>query len=180
MKSLIRKILKEQKEDFYKKLSKVINRPYFNDLESIGIKDQREIKKVMQYVFDPSEKYLTDGDFEVVLGGSPSYVSGEHGVIYEEHWSSNDYEYWEHHPNGNVKYHEMGEGYGVWEKSYYDETEKLISFEDSDGYWVKMKWGNIPGEWIEYEDSMGRVTPPDAILKNPNPLVRGRNTVGYS
>lgn len=52
MKQLIRNILKEEKESFYKKVADILDLPYFENLQKMSITDEYEIKKILEYKFN--------------------------------------------------------------------------------------------------------------------------------
>ncbi|MHA2010379.1 MAG: hypothetical protein ACW980_23955 [Promethearchaeota archaeon] len=52
MKQLIRNILKEEKESFYKKVADILEPPYFENLEKMAITEKDEIKKILEHKFD--------------------------------------------------------------------------------------------------------------------------------
>jgi hypothetical protein len=57
MKQLIRNILKEEKESFYKKVADFLEPPYFENLVSMAITDMSEIQKILEHKFDHPIKF---------------------------------------------------------------------------------------------------------------------------
>ena len=134
MKNIIKKILKEDREQmFLDKIVKVMNNdfPLFKNMEDYGFWEELsedEINYVLSGVFGQKEPV------EYYYGGNvPNIIE-----IYDENnkriYNENSYGNWsrkEYDENGNIIYYENSEGY--WKKFEYDENGQRIYFEDSYG-----------------------------------------------
>lgn len=130
MKLIIKKIIKESKEDkFYEKISKIIDKPYIKDLESMGIYDEDSHKKILSYTFNDNVDILYEkdhtGNYDIIINDSKGRE------IYFEGYGTNFWEKRERDSNGNILYYENSEG--SWIKIEYDSEGNEIYFEDSDG-----------------------------------------------
>lgn len=131
MKNIIRKILKEEKESFYKKVADILEPPYFENLEKMSITEKDEIKKILEYKFGHPIK----------INHQPATMSGGEIIDYAIGWV----EYAGNNPNlyqdttigaigsvGKILYSEEGDYWGF--KEYNEEGE------------VTHEW-NIGGGW---------------------------------
>ena len=127
MKNIIRKILKEDREQmFLDKIVKVMKNdfPLFKNMEDYGFYDQLSKKELI---------YIFSGIF-----GQP--VRYRYGGIIDE--------------NGKEIYFENSNG--KWWKKEYDKNGNQIYYERFDGEWVKREYdenGNI----LYYENSNGNI-----------------------
>jgi hypothetical protein len=131
MKQLIRNILKEEKESFYKKVADIMDPPYFENLVSMAITDMSEIQKILEHKFGHPVK----------INHQPSTMSMGEIIDYAIGWV----EYAGNNPNlyqdttigaigsvGKILYSEEGDYWGF--KEYNEEGE------------VTHEW-NIGGGW---------------------------------
>jgi hypothetical protein len=147
MKRLIKKILKEDREQmFLDKIIQVMKNdfPLIKNLKDYGFYEQLSRDEL---------NYVLSG----IFGKPVEYYEG--GNIYDENnkriYNESSDGYWikkEYDENGNEIYYEVSDGY--WEKYEYDKNGNMIYFEDSDGYWKKYKY-NEYGNNIYWEDSDG-------------------------
>ena len=138
--------------DYYDKLLNILDKPYFKNLESIGIPEE-QWETILSKVFGQP----------VYMGGNEIYDSNG-SVIYRETsdgtWYKKEYD-----DNGQMTYSETSDGY--WEKYEYDSNGNMVYYENSKGYWYKSEYdsnGNriysedSNGHWRKYEyDSNGNV-----------------------
>jgi len=80
VKQLIRNILKEEKESFYKKVAVILDPPYFENLEKMSITEKDEIKKILEHKFDHPIK----------INHSPPTMSGGEIIDYSVGWVEYD------------------------------------------------------------------------------------------
>ena len=131
MKQLIRNILKEEKESFYKKVAVILDPPYFENLEKMSITDEYEIKKILEHKFDHPIK----------INHSPPTMSGGEIIDYSVGWV----EYAGNNPNlyqdttigaigsvGKVLYSEEGDYWGFKE---YNKEGEVTNEWDVGGGW---------------------------------------------
>lgn len=132
MKQLIRNILKEEKESFYKKVADVIEPPYFENLQKMSITDDYEIKKILEHKFNHPIK---------INHQPPTFGFGGEIIDYAVGWV----EYDGNNPNlyqdttigaigfvGKILYSEEGDWWGF--KKYNDDGE-LTNEWDIGGGW---------------------------------------------
>jgi len=132
MKRLIKKILKEDRQEQY--LNRIIevmknDFPLYKNLKLYGFTDQLS-EEEMNYIFS--------GIFGEPVRKNFMFVRGVR--IYNK--------------NGDMLYLENSDGY--WVKYEYDDNGNIIYFENSDGYWEKKEYdenGNI----IYRENSKGKI-----------------------
>lgn len=131
MKQLIRNILKEEKESFYKKVADILDPPYFENLQKMSITDEYEIKKILEYKFGHPIK----------INHSPPTMSGGEIIDYSVGWV----EYAGNNPNlyqdttigaigsvGKVLYSEEGDYWGF--KEYNKEGEVTNEWDVGSGW----------------------------------------------
>ena len=154
MKKLIKKILKEDREQMY--LNKIIHVmkndfPLFKNMKDYGFYEQlseEELNYVFSEIFGKPVRYSDDRISDV-------RIYDENGnKIYHENSYDEWYKY-EYDENGNIIYLE---GYdGVWEKKEYDNNGNVIYYENSEGYWIKKEY-NENGDLIYHENSTGYIS----------------------
>jgi hypothetical protein len=135
--------------DYYNKIVNILEPPYVQNLEVIGI-DKDHYKLIFEKLFNQP---VSVGNYDVLNSNRKElYFETSDG-----YWRKTEYDI-----NGKLIYFENYEGY--WEKKDYNENGKLIYFEDSNGYWEKREYdgnGNIiyseksDGFWskIEYDNN---------------------------
>jgi YD repeat-containing protein len=174
MKRLIKKILKEDREQmFLDKIVKVMKNdfPLFKNLKDYGFYEQLsedELNYVLSGVFGKPVRYSDDRIGILLIydeNNNLIYSENSYGYWvkreYDENgngiYSENSNGYWtkiEYDENGNEIYSEFSNGY--WEKYEYDENGNMIYEEDSDGYWVKYEYDEN-GNMIYQENSLGEI-----------------------
>ena len=131
MKQLIRNILKEEKESFYKKVADILDPPYFENLEKMSITEKDEIKKILEYKFGHPIK----------INHQPETMSGGEIIDYAIGWV----EYAGNNPNlyqdttigaigsvGKILYSEEGDYWGF--KEYNEEGEVTHEWDVGGGW----------------------------------------------
>ncbi len=147
MKNIIRKILKEEREEqFLNKIIKVIKNdfPIFKNLKDYGFNlSEEELNYVLSGIFGESvrkkgrrynsiynqngnEIYSEDSNGDWVKREYDDYGNLIYFERFNDHWVKREYD-----DNGNEIYYENSDGY--WEKSEYDENGNKIYYEDSNG-----------------------------------------------
>ena len=133
MKLLIRNILKEEKESFYKKVADILDPPYFENLQKMSITEKDEIKKILEQKFDHPIK------IKIIL--SPIRMSGGEIIDYSVGWV----EYAGNNPNlyqdttigaigsvGKILYSEEDDYWGF--KEYNKEGEETNEWDVGGGW----------------------------------------------
>ncbi len=146
MKKIIRKILKEEREEQF--LNKII----------LLMKDDYPIyKKLNDYGFKLSDQeliYVLSGIFgEPVTVIDKSIYNQKMYLIYKEN-SNGKWVKYEYNQNGNQIYSERSNGH--WVKREYDDNGNEIYYENSDGYWEKREYDEN-GYLIYFIDSDGYI-----------------------
>jgi len=144
--------LNESTEDYYDKIVNILEPPYVQNLEVIGI-DKDHYKLIFEKLFNQP---VSVGNYDV-LNSNRKEIYFENSDGY---WRKTEYD-----DKGKLIYYENSNGYR--EKKDYNENGKLIYFENSDGYWDKRDYdgnGNIiysensDGYWLKREfDDNGNV-----------------------
>jgi hypothetical protein len=125
MKKIIRKILKEDREQMF--LDKIVHVmkndfPLFKNMKDYGFYDQlskKELNYVFSEIFGKSVKKYSIGLYD------------ENGKLIYFEDSDGDWDKWEYDENGNKIYTENSNGY--WVKIEYDENGEIIYKEYSNG-----------------------------------------------
>ena len=137
--------------DYYGKLLNILKRPYFRNLESMGISED-QYETIFSMLF--GEPVLIDMDEDQRRGYWRKRIINERDdIIYYED-SNGRIDYSEYDENGNEIYNENSDG--DWSKYEYDSNGNIIYREDSDGYWRKNEYDSN-GNKIYREDSDGVV-----------------------
>ena len=135
MKSLIRKILKEETNNkFIDKVAKNIKPPYFKNMVDIYGASESEFVPIMKKVFNQYVEW--EDDTKSHMGGwsepTMNILRDKTGyTIYKEDING-DWEKSEYNECGRETYHEDSTGY--WTKAEYDEKCNETYFENSKGY----------------------------------------------
>jgi len=118
--------------DHYNKIISILDKPYFKNLESMGI-DKDHYNEIFKRIYNET---VTISNREISNGiNEERYISSESGrTLYNEISNGGWYRY-EYDNNGNKLYIENSEGY--WEKRDYDWNGNIIYHETSEGYWFK-------------------------------------------
>jgi len=146
MKKIIRKILKEDRQEHY--LNKIIevmknDYPLFKNLKLYGFTDHLSSDE-LNYVFS--------GIFEQPVNIRGRNIFNQNlKRIYKEFYSGSWVKF-EYDKNGNNIYSEDSKG--IWSKYEYDDNRNQIYYEKSDGYWIKREYDDN-GNMIYSEDSDG-------------------------
>ena len=154
MKSLIRKILKEETNNkFIDKIIRYVKLPYFKNMEGLGL-SENEIVLVLRKIFN--QPVTIEGRYVYDEQGNDIYIENSYG-----NWQKKEY-----NAQGNEIYYKDSDGY--WEKREYNPNGKETYYEDSDGNWYKHEYdeqGNLiyrehsGGNWEKYEyDEQGNRT----------------------
>ena len=158
---IVKRVITESIDDdkYYDKIVSILEPPYFQILESIGI-PKNQYETILSRIFDQP---VTVGDWFIKdMNGKRVYEELKSG-----YWEKREYD-----ENGNIIYIEKSDGSwvkreydkygnetysensnGFWVKSLYD-FDLLIYFEKSDGFWEKREYDN-DGNEIYSEDSNG-------------------------
>jgi hypothetical protein len=169
MKTLIKKILKEQsesnKEKFIRYVASKLKPPYFQNLNDIGV-EENEIKPILSLIFN--QPILKKNNYIYDKKGNQLYYER----FYDRYWEKLEYDtrgnhiytknsdgYWkkkEYDERGNLisTYYKYSDG--SWEKYEYDKMDNLIYFENYRGDWIKSEYNEI-GELIYQENSDGEI-----------------------
>ena len=153
MKTLIRKILREQFE-YKQQLFNLLKTGDEDNIEMVKMISQGQGIDVIELLIEffkenPKPPYfkilkhfdLTEDVMNYILSGIfGEPVTYSHNVILDE--------------NGNNIYMEDSEGY--WSRREYDKRDNPIYYENSDGYWEKKEYKKN-GKLIYYEDSTGYI-----------------------
>jgi hypothetical protein len=134
IKEIIKEVIKEsndKRQRYYDKISKVMNPPYFADLQKLGVpQDEWEDVFKTLYKYDVLVDSFLDGrgKFRGIITDKKSntlYSEGEGG----------NYDIREFDKDNNVTYHFKSDGKGndSWSKSVFNGDEGLIYFENSKG-----------------------------------------------
>jgi|688.fasta_scaffold231845_2 hypothetical protein len=118
----IRDNMKNSKE-YLDKVSKIIEKPYFKELEYYGVIDNEEIEYVLKGVYGYDIRISLIG-----YTGVKNIYNSRDKRIYQEYSS------------------------GQWVRREYDEVGNNIYYEGSNGYWKKFEYDEF-GNNIYYEGS---------------------------
>jgi hypothetical protein len=123
--------------DHYDKIISILDKPYFKNLESMGI-DKDHYNEIFKRIYNETVT-INIGEISngITFEGRyiERYISSESGRrLYNEISNGGWYRY-EYDNNGNKLYIENSEGY--WEKRDYDGNGYIIYSENSNGYWFK-------------------------------------------
>jgi hypothetical protein len=140
---IVKQVLVES-EDFYSKLINILDKPYFQNLISIGIPEEQWETILSKLYNKPVTIDEIFKGFQIIYKGRQLY--GESIGI---RWVSYDYD-----DLDNVIFYENSDG--EWEKSEYDDNGFEIYFENYRGYWYKREYDEY-GNIIYYEDSDGDI-----------------------
>ncbi len=130
MKQLIRNILKEEKESFYKKVADLLEPPYFENLQKMSITEKDEIKKILEYKFDHPIKINHSPPTIGMLGEIIDYAVG-----WVEYDGNNPKLYFKGEPKdgvGKILYSEEDDYWGFKE---FDDDGELTNEWDVGGGW---------------------------------------------
>ena len=108
--------------DHYNKILSLLEKPYFRNLNSIGIYN-KQWEEILTKVFDQPIK------FRVCRYGM-EILNDKHKRIYYER-SDGDWEVWKYDDNENDVYYENSSG--EWEKTEYNENGYIIYVDTSEG-----------------------------------------------
>ena len=134
--------LNESTDDrYYDKIVSILEKPYFQNLRSIGI-DEYQWETILSKVFNkPVEKF------------HENLYDTNDNQIYSEN-SDGDWLRRKYDNNGNETYYENS--YGGWKKREYDSNGNVVYIENSDGVWIKKEYDDN-GNQIYYENSDGEI-----------------------
>jgi hypothetical protein len=147
MKTLIKKILKEQsesnKEKFIRYVASKLKPPYFQNLIDIGV-EKNEIEPILSLIFN-----------QPILKKNNYIYDKKGNQLYDED-SDGSWDKYEYDERGNLisTYYKYSDG--SWEKYEYDKMDNLIYFENYRGDWIKSEYNEI-GELIYQENSDGEI-----------------------
>ena len=128
-------------KDFKEKVLKHVRKPYFKNMEYLGLYPN-EKEYVLSKIFNQPVKIY--GNYIYDINGNRIYFERSYG-----YW-----EKWEYDINGKLIYYERSDGsWGKWE---YDTNGNQTYFENSDGYWEKSEY-NDNGNEIYFENSDGEI-----------------------
>ena len=137
--------------DHYDKLVSILKRPYFRNLETMGI-DEDYYETLLPKLFNQPVTF--DMDDNPNTGYWRKRVFNDNGeVIYYED-SNGEWFKQEFDDNGDEIYYEDSKG--RWVKREYDDNGNEIYFENSNGRWEKREFDNN-NNLIYYEDSNGTI-----------------------
>jgi hypothetical protein len=146
---LIKKILKESREEINVKLinivldnlnSGMIKPPYFKNLEDLGLSD-KEIELTLEE-FTGGKVFVTN----------TKIIHKKYGTDVYNEWGDNHWAIREYNKFGDIT--KILESEGYWEKREYDDRGNEIYREDSNGFWFKQEWDDNDNE-IYFENSNG-------------------------
>ena len=109
--------------DHYDKIVNILDKPYFKNLETMGI-DKEHYNEIFERLYNKK--------LDIIITQETFFnIKDENGnLIYHEdtdgHWYKSEYD-----ENGNQIYHE--DHSGDWYKYDYDEYGKMNYYEDSNG-----------------------------------------------
>ncbi len=167
MKNIIRKILKEERqEQFFNKIILLMKDdfPLFKNLKDYGFNlSEDELNYVLSGIFgEPVEIgdnsiYNQNGNRIYIENSNGDWVKREFdengNKIYYEN-SNGLWRKWEYDENGNMIYYEPSDG--DWYKKEYDEYGNKTYYENSDGFWYKKEYDENGNE-IYFENSRGDI-----------------------
>jgi hypothetical protein len=133
--------INESIEDYYDKIVNILEVPYFQNLETMGI-DEDHYKLIFEKLFNQP---VSVGNYDVLNSNRKElYFETSDG-----YWRKTEYDI-----NGKIIYHENSEGF--WVKREYDDNGNVIYLENSEGYWVKWEYDDNGNE-IYFENSNGEI-----------------------
>ena len=155
-----------EKNILYKKISKIIQKPYFKDLVDMGFDDKKSKETILSIFFGEPIYISSLGDEVLTMKDDlPIYYEDEDG-----YW-----EFWEFDKNDNVVYKEYPNG--DYLKKVYDDDSNLLEhvtlengklfkyrydqngnqiYYENDGYWVVSEFG-IDNKLVYREKSNGEL-----------------------
>jgi hypothetical protein len=109
MKQIIKRILREQVQspDYLEKVSRILDVPYFQELENYGIINRTDQLKVLKYIYGNG---ITINDYDI-------YDYKGNMIYYED--SDGGYERWEYDSNGKVIFYDNNTD-ERYRNGYYD------------------------------------------------------------
>ena len=144
--NIIKRVIREsinESVDYYDKIISLLEKPYFQNLISMGIPEEQWEKIFSKLYGEPVQLIETSDSYA---------LTKENGqMLYFENSYGNWYRY-EHNKNGGVSYRENQDG--NWYRKEYDDRGYVIYIEDNTGYWEKSEYDNN-GNRIYYGDSDG-------------------------
>jgi hypothetical protein len=144
--NIIKRVIREsinESVDYYDKIISLLEKPYFQNLITMGIPEEQWEKIFSKLYGEPVQLSENSDSYEI--------FNDKGNIIYYE----NSEGYWvkrEFNKNGKVIYFEDSKGY--WWKREYNDNGKPIYYENSEGYWYKKEYDNN-GNRIYYGDSEG-------------------------
>ena len=108
--------------EYYNKILSLLEKPYFRNLNSIGIYN-KQWEEILTKVFDQPIK------FRVARYGMEILNDNHKRIYYEQ--SDGKWEEWKYDDNDNQVYYE--DSYGSWVIKEYDEYGYLIFYDTSEG-----------------------------------------------
>ena len=170
-------------ERYYDKIVNILEVPYYQNLETIGIDEDKweiilskvfnqTVEKFSENLYDPNDNLIyhenSDGQWSLYdfnENGQTTYFENSEGNWKKFEFDDKGYEiyretsdgYWsknEYDSNGNIVYYETSDGY--WYKKEYDENGNQIYIEDSTGMWSKYEYDEY-GNRIYHENTNGVV-----------------------
>ncbi len=154
-----------EKNALYKKISNIIQKPFFIDLTNMGFTDKKTQEKILSIFFGEPVYIGSLGDEVLTMkDDSPIYYEDEDGyweiwvwdndnVVYKE-YPNGDYLKKVYYDNGNVLEHVALEN-GKLFKYRYDQNGNQIYYEN-DGYWIVSEF-NSNNKLVYREKSDGEV-----------------------
>ena len=112
----------ESTEDYYDKIVNVLEPPYFQNLEVIGI-DKDHYKKIFEKLFNQPIKKIFLSSMEKTIKNKRDLVI--YNEDYDGYWEKREY-----NENGKNTYYEDSK---KWKKREYNEYGDVIYYEDSEG-----------------------------------------------
>jgi hypothetical protein len=123
--------------DYYDKIVGILDRPYFKNLNSIGI-DEVYYSEILDRIY--KEPVTIEIDYEL----NTKDIFNKKGLLLYYELDNNQWRIFEYGSNEKIIYHEDSDGY--WVRREYNSNGKEIYFENSNGYWIRREFddnGNL-------------------------------------
>jgi YD repeat-containing protein len=152
--------------DYYDKIVNILEKPYFRNLETMGISED-QWEKVLSKLYNQPVSLYTEEVYD--SNGKPLYYEDSDGEWEEWKYDDNGREiynedsngFWTkrgYNENGNENYYETSDGY--WDKREFDENGYIVYFESSDGTIIDKRNNNINESTEDYYSKLINVLQP--------------------
>jgi hypothetical protein len=145
--------IQKSEDRVLEKIIRILEPPYFHNLDSMGITDDELIIEILSKIFNQP---ITLFDTKNIIGPSKGIINKKGKILYTEDteifFDDDDIEWYKYEYDEKGNQISQEDNYGTLLKTEYDEKGNIISLEDNYGYWDKREYDSN-GNLIYHETS---------------------------